>query len=308
MSDLQTTLDEFIRRLGLDDDRLDQLERRTTALDQGIRNLWTDGLGGSNACLTTLNGTITGGLAPTGSVYVPMPNTSLRVVGHTSGIDYGTYSVSTGTYSLSLILDPSDTSLDLYPFGPVSPRFNSASPLVYTQPITQCGTNAMAAVIPPAAPGYGYLIHSFSGTFACQYPVGVLDWTDSRIGSGTTTLVNFGPAGISALGSWLSACLTSNTFAAAPCVARATVPMMFSMLVDGRALVNYMAASIGGCPVAGTCPGVGIGNGSFTYAPVLITSKTCPSFDLSTKFDCTWFTNDQLLHNSASHTIRFYEP
>lgn len=310
MSDAEARIRRLGSRLRDAEGRAGSIEARAGRLAQdlaGFNQVGAD-FGGRT---TTLNGKITGGFTFTP---VPMPDCSLRVVGHATGIDYGTYAVPTGEYSLYLKVVQADTTLDLYPRGPASsPRFAGAPAFAYPKPINFQDVNAIPAIIPPAAPGYGYLTDNPSaGGFACQYPIGVLTWTESSFGTGTASVANVDAAGVG-LGAgnfveWRGTCFTVSTFAASGCPARANSPVAMSMLYSGHAKTSYRRVSSGdGCPALANCS-VTL-DGLFTAPPGDITSKTCPAVDLSTKFDCTWFTAVATgqFHNFGSRTVRFYE-
>lgn len=303
MGSFTAELRRFIERLKLMEDDSRTMKRDLIVLRQGMRDLWTE-TSGIKVSVTTLNGRIVGGLTVSNT---PMPDTSLRIEGATTGTDYGTYSVPTGIYSLDLVIDPSDTSVNLYPAGPVSPRFAGATPLAYAQSISVGSVNTMAAVTPPAAAGYGYILETVGGSFACLYPVGSLAWTDSLIGSGTAAAAGFGTGGIGAGGIWLSACQLGNSFLAGACPARIGVPLSFVMNQQAQAGIRYNTVSgVNPCPALAACPGNGFGQ-SFAFGAAIV-SKTDPSFDLATKFDCTWNISDQMWHNGIANTLRFREP
>lgn len=300
-----------IRRLA---SRLKQAEYRAgVAQDQimrtrqGIAGFFQVGAGSGPP--TTLNGRIIGGLEIT---QTPMPDTALRVEGATTLTDYGTYSVPTGIYSLAISgVDPTDTTLNLYPAGPVSPRFTGATPLAYPKAITVNSVNAISPVIPPAAPGYAYLFEATAGTAACLYPVGSLDWSDTKFGTGSSTLNFAGPYGFGPSSQWESPCFTTNSYATigpGACSAQATTPVAMLLTSNAASNILFKAISPGvnNCPAPGGCTGT-LGQ-ILPLAGGFITSMTAPSFDLTTKFDYTWFGTNQLFHNSASRTVRWYEP
>src|SRR4051812_21915816 len=113
MEAFHAELREFIRRLDIEDSKLSLMRQQTRAIREGIRNLYADGLGGSNACFTTIKGTINGCIFPA----VALAGASIRLVGHTSGTNYGTFVATNGTYEVSLILVQPET-LDAYMKGP----------------------------------------------------------------------------------------------------------------------------------------------------------------------------------------------
>src|SRR4051812_13259924 len=134
MEAFHAELREFIRRLDIEDRNLSLMRGQTRAIREGIRNLYADGLGGSNACLTTISGKVIGGdAAATG-----LASSTLQITGHVSGTNYGTFALPAGTFALSLILNAADTSLDLIATGPGT-RFTTGP--TANRSISQCGTN-----------------------------------------------------------------------------------------------------------------------------------------------------------------------
>lgn len=261
-------------------------------------------------CVTTIFGRIVGGIRNPDSI--PIPDCTLQVVGHITGTNYGTYAVPTGAYSIGILdLNPLDTSLDLYPFGPsYSPRFNAAVPLPYQRSVSAyCGNNNFLDIVPPCSPGYAYLIETFS-PFYCQYPIGDMAWDDSLLGTGTAVLQGAYFYGISANPTWLSACFTASSFATGPgggsCAARATTPI--SMRLGQGTSILYEAPTINNCPILGSCPSTP--NRAIGIPDSAITSKVDPGIDLTIKFDCTWYQSfsNELFHNFAPRTFRAWEP
>lgn len=284
MSDLQSNLAEFIRRLGVDDDRLDQLERRTTALGQGIRNLWTDGTGKGSMCVTTISGTILGGHTTT-----PLPGATIQVTGYDSGISYGTFTATDGTYSLALILDATDTALSLVVTGP-GPRFTAKAPVIVG--VTKCAVNSLSSIQAVPATGYYYL----AGANACPFPIGAtLNYDHSLHGTGTMVF--------SATPAWITPCLDVTSFAAGSCVSVNTV---FRLLFQQAMTLVFAYRTTLVCPIAAACPTGTTANGSL---PATITAKQCPS--LTDKFDITYTIaggTEPLFHGPADQTFRLYEP
>lgn len=281
--------------------RVDNLLAKLGTTEQKIQGARA----GRSVCVTTITGKIVGGLTITST---PMPDTSLQVKGGVTGLDYGTYPVTTGVYSIDLFgVDPADTSLDLYPFGPVSPRFNGATPLAFNQAVTRCTSNPMAAVIPPCAPGYAYLLESSAGTGACQYPLGALNCTDSRFGTMTSTLGGAGPYGIGSP-TWLTPCFVATSFTFGVCLSVSTAVRM-SLVSALNVDLNYQGNS-SGCPVPNTCgPPTPVFNRIVGIPGAFISSKTSqPAFDLSAKFDYSWSLTNPLFHNNLPRTVRWYEP
>src|SRR4051812_8229300 len=97
-------IDELIRRLDIEAPDLLLMRLQVRAIREGIRDLYADGLGGSNACVTTLSGKIIGGDA----AQSPLLDSQLGIVGAVTGTDYGTFLVPTGEYEIGLVLDPAD--------------------------------------------------------------------------------------------------------------------------------------------------------------------------------------------------------
>lgn len=147
MDGFQMELREFIERLKLMDYDIMSNGRRLIALRQNMRDAWATA-GGRNPCFTTISGKVCS------TVGIPIPGSTLSVVGHASGTNYGTFTLAAGTYSLNLRLDTSDTSLDLTANGPGS-RFGSA--ISFTRTVSQCSpSNAIPDITPTAASGYSY--------------------------------------------------------------------------------------------------------------------------------------------------------
>ena len=285
MDQFQTTLYEFIRRLGLDDDRLELLERRATALSEGIRNLWTDGLSSSNACLTTISGKVIG----CDAAQAPLASSQLRVVGHTTGTAYGTFSVTSGTFALALVLNPADTSLDLYATGP-GVRFAESPARI--RAITQCTTNAVAAVA--AAPATGY--HC---TSEFVYPLAdTLTLVDSVYGTRACTYV--GP-------NWLTATINEVTLGSGTCPS-ATTPLTFLVQNASSLQVSPFWKSV----TSVSCPNLA-GPSTGSGGVLILSSGTGTLPGVSAKMDLTvtWpavGSPSTHIYGGATATTRVYEP
>jgi hypothetical protein len=280
-----------IRRLSA---RLGDAERRAAAAADRTLRTRQDAAGFNqktlaDRCLTTLNGRIIGGLAS------PLPGSSLRVVGHTTGADYGTYPAPAGTYSIPLSIPATELSLDLTAYGPAGARFDPAGTTV-NRAYSRCVVNAIPALRAPAAAGYTYLLGAAPD--GCAYPIAnTLNWSDSLHGSGVATLGGFG---------WNSGCVTISSFAFATCPARATTPVFFIMRDNLTASIFYWGPfTTNSCPIDASCPTTSGFQFESPHPIAQIVARTCP--DDVAKFDCTWAANDQAFHNSAAHTIRFWE-
>lgn len=293
--------------------RIAVLERTVFPLPRRVHNLGVklgqtaqkiQGLrAGASYSSTTLNGRIIGGLTVTRT---PMPDVTLRVEGGVTAIDYGTYPVPTGIYSLTIGgIDPADTTLNLYPTGPSSPRFAGASPLAWAQAISVGNVNAAADVIPPSSPSYVYNFESSAGSAACLYPIAkALEWDDSRFGIGTATDVGVGAP------LWFSACFITSSFLNGLCAAQATTPVQMQLDQFMRTFIAFKTANpLNNCPVnLASCSGVSFDR-NVQVGGVFISAQTQPSFDLTTKFSRTWSgSTNQPFHNSAPRTQRWYEP
>lgn len=308
MSETEARIRRLHARLAQVEHRTETLAGRTGRLDQNLVGFYQVGanFGGRP---TTLEGRIVGGLTTT---LTPMPDTTLRVVGATTSTDYGTYPVPTGIYSLALGIDPTDTSVNLYPTGPVSPRFAGATPFTWTRSISVGNVNTLAAVIPSAAPGYGYMFESTMGARGCLYPVGALDWDDSRFGIGSSTTLGQDAFGFSSIAIQQSACFVTSSFAdpAGSCVARPSTAAVLQLDNFARTFIQFKTSSPGlNCPAAlASCVGF-FSDRSIQIPASFFTAFTPPSFDLATKYSLTFggLTN-QLFHNSLPRTIRWYEP
>jgi hypothetical protein len=259
---------------------------------QGIRS-------GGYGCTTTLNGMIVGGIT------TPMPNTSLRVEGQVTGIDYGTYSVPSGVYTIEIAgVHPNDSGLYLYPLGPsTSNRFIGATPFAYTQSINQCQVNAVSPIVPPCAPGFNYLFSSMAGTQAQLYPIGSMGWSDTK-------LLGSGPYGLNAGVTWRSnGCFTTNSYATGLCSAVANVPGWMEMTSNMSSLFQFKVVAVGinHCPASGTCP-ISTGVVALQIGGAFITSVTDAGEDTTSPYSVTWELTNILFHNSMPRTVMFFEP
>ena len=279
-------LDEIIRRLNIADDRVQSASRRASALNQGIRDLASDA-GGSNMCLTTIEGRIIGGdAAATG-----LAGSSVRVEGFFTGIDYGTYFTASGDYSIPLILDAAESgALKLFVTGP-GVRFATSAAHVVTA--TPCVVFSVPDIQATPATGYNYTV----GTIACQYPIKTtLQYVNSLYGAGTY------------IGFFGSGCQNVTSFAAGSCGSVATT-ISFAFQTNLTIVMGWNRVLATGCPQAQNCSTIPLGhNSSAAFGPSLITSMVCP--DNSTLFDATWTIpggSNPLFHGPSDQTHRVYE-
>jgi hypothetical protein len=160
MDPFQAELREFIRRLNINDDRINVVTRQTYALAQGINDLFADGRVNGGYCLTEIHGKIAG----CGGV-TALPNATLHLVNSSSGADYGTFPVATGNYSISIIIDPADSgAINGFAGGP-GVRWTTSTAWTLNAG-ARCGTNNQSTIAPTAATGYG----CFTG-LSCLFPV-----------------------------------------------------------------------------------------------------------------------------------------
>jgi hypothetical protein len=243
VSPFQVELGEFIRRLGVSEDRERTLRGRVVGLYQGVRELqmWKGALGaGSSPILVTITGKVIG--CATGGV--AMADSTIHIVGHQTGTDYGTWPVPTGTYTISYYRDPGDSSLDIVATH-ASARFG-------TGPVTNTSASGALANV-PLAPAAGYSCCPP----LCNYPLAnTLSVQDGRIGNDTIT---HGAGGASAIGVGFSASCWTSGVGANPIHA----------LDDGAARWGgKLGASTTGTvnfPGAATCPDLGGTKFDITY-------------------------------------------
>jgi hypothetical protein len=277
------------------DYRLRLLARRYSAVEQGIQRTFAQP---QNFCTTTITGTIYGGLESTtpGVPWVPMPNTTLKVVGYTTGNVYGIFDIPTGNYSIDLHLNPSDSSLKLWVLGPSSPRFAStygATPTITTL-VTQCASNAIPYMQPALAPNHFWFQGSAAngGQLYPIYSNGGLPYTDSRLGGGVS-----------------SVCRLVDTYAwtfnAATYTAATNVPMFFQYNSNQAHAVYKGTDQFNRQPKTGTCP-VTTQWDYVMGASSDISSVTSPAVDYSTTWQVTFACTDDMVHN-GSGSIQFYE-
>lgn len=285
MGQIETTLNEFIRRLGLNDDRLGQLERRMTAADEGVRNLWTDGLRGSNACITTFEGQIQ---SPVDST--PIPFATLRVLRFPSLLPLGTFTADAGGNYSAAVQVPSDEGVVLlYNTGP-GVRFQEST--VGSSSIgARCGTQPVNPLYAIPANGYHYASDSV-------YPLAdTMKLQDSYYGNRDIP--------------WFA----QYEWRVVPSV---TIPASGSCAAVASSLL-YRFIGIGGNPMqfsilsprnTGTgCPGVGFPQGGFPMP-----SPPTGTFQgVSTKLDLTWNVGagtplSNFLYGGGAATVRLYEP
>lgn len=285
MSPYESELRELIRRLQLNDDRLLSVNRRVVAIGQGVRDL--QAFGGSpitNIVSASLNLQVVGCLAtPT-----PLPNSTIDIVGHTTGNDYGSHTLAAGTLALTLFLDPADTSLDFYAGGP-GVRFGTA-------PVdTRALTTSLISL--SAFPASGYHCHPL-----WNYPINdSLVRVDSVYGTRTQTWAvvgsdvgHFGPP-------------TSITAAASGlCPGGSTTLTEFFGRVSTRLQYRLSSAASGTL-----CPGPGGGPTTLGAADALLTVTTAPT--ATAKLDLIWNipgtgSPANQLYGGSSATVRIFEP
>lgn len=280
--------EERIRRLMT---RLAANEHRTRVVEDRILRARQDlagfyQVGAGRGCTTTIEGKIVGG-----DNVLPLPGSTIQVTGHASAIDYGTFLSVDGTYSIAIILDASDASLDLVITGP-GPRFTAKPPV--TVSVMKCDINPLANIRAQPATGYYYL----SGPETCPYPIGeTLNYVHSLHGSGTMIFTS-SP-------SWLTPCLDVTSFAAGSCASVNTI-LRIVMLQTMNLIFGYHNTSGLPCPTAAVCPTGTTANGNLTAT---ITAKQCPS--LTDNFDITYTIaggTEPWFHGPADQTFRLFEP
>jgi hypothetical protein len=276
--------------------RLQQAENRTRSVEdqifrtrQNLAGFYQIGV--NSRCTTTITGKVVGGdAAATG-----LAGSTLHVVGHTSGEDYGTFSLPAGTYSLDLQLDPTDTSLDLTATGP-GVRFTTGSVITRSIP-SQCASNALANIQATPATGYHYL----TGSLACQYPIkNTLTAQELQI---------FGTGVINWVGSWSFLCAPVTSQPGTGCGSAVATAVVLFFADSVSPVLQYPKASLTACPVAATCPSPsGPTVGSMLGAVTLTPAITCP--DNSTLFQVV-FTGTipagNLFYPPGPITVKFFE-
>jgi hypothetical protein len=176
----ETRIQELERRYGIMGNDLRSLRQRATAVGEGIRGVWIDGLGVSPVatppCVTYYNGTLRGLLSVAG-VLQPLAGCGFQVRGHQTGNDYGTYAWPTAAFNFGIYQNTTDTSLEFAVSGP-GVRWLSPAAFV-TLPgggFCQTNTNIYTTLGPQMAAGYG-------NSGLCNFPVEAsLSLTDSRFG------------------------------------------------------------------------------------------------------------------------------
>lgn len=171
--------------------RLRRLGGRVGGLEQDVRVLRDrygkiaqdlaalgGGVGSSNTCVTTVEGRVIGCLlTPT-----PLPGSTIQIVGHTTGFDYGTYALATGEFSLGLYLMDDDGGLDISVWGPDPTRHAVGTTLDVD--FLRCDSDNLGDFQVPPASGY------HCAPYFCAWPIAdTLDVVDSRYGSDTATYV-----------------------------------------------------------------------------------------------------------------------
>ncbi|AGA28374.1 hypothetical protein [Singulisphaera acidiphila] len=267
---------------------------RVPGAEQQLAISWA--VAGRRGCTTTFTGKVVGSPALGAT---ELPGSSIRIVGRQSGLDYGTFSLPLGTYSIDLILDPADFSFDLYAIGPGT-RFNqSPAPVTQYLQTSQCRPTTFAPITCTPATGYRY----WSGP--CSFPVATtLNWTSSLHGSGTLIWQAFSDT-------WQSGGAGSfPTYAYGICPARPSIPLSFSTpgttatggLPPGCFAVSYPGDAF-------RCPNASGGIGSVeSYSRVLIASPQCA--DVATKFDMTYAIpgGTGAIFGPSNQTFRIWEP
>jgi len=258
MGETEARIRRLHARLGQAEARTESLTDRSGRLEQNLAGFFQVGadFGG---CTTTITGKIIGGDAAA----APLAGSTLTITGVGTGIAYGTFVLSSGTYSIGLSLDPADTTLALVATGPGA-RFTTGTPV--NRGVTLCATNALANV--QATPAAGY--HYFTGAAACQYPVkNTLSWTESALfGAGTLTW---------AAGAWSFLCQNHTSVPGGLCGISVTAGIYLGF--DDGVITNltYPTAGPGNnCPAASLCPSAGFAIGSWNYGFTVTRSITCP--------------------------------
>lgn len=271
--------------------RTSDLERfRVPGLEQGLSQSWGLSFG---RCLTTITGRIIGGDSPA----TPLAGATIQVTGHTSGINYGTFAATDGTYAIPLMLDPSDTSIDVVATGP-GIRFTAGSPVNRSTPTSgRCQVISLADIKATPASGYQYV---GGGLPACKLPVkSTLNYTSPTIGDGTIVM------GVPICMQW-----TSRT--TANCTTSRITALQLQFSPNSGVSFIYWATGIGlggECPVTQTCPG---GPGFFRPClPTITSSQTCPTDpDSSTGYSfliTTTIPTNHVLFAPGPFTLEFYE-
>jgi hypothetical protein len=181
----ETRIRELEKRFGAGENDIRTLRRQVTAVREGVRDYWIDG-GAPVTGFTTVAGTIYGGRL------VGFAGATVRIVGHTTGIVYGTATANgSGVYSLDLILKQPDISsgvarVDGYTDYPTGGRLDGTVQIDHVNlvPFADGATNVFdlkAGVIRGVVAATGY---TFSSTVAvvgpCDFPIATgLDTTDS---------------------------------------------------------------------------------------------------------------------------------
>lgn len=215
----ESRIRELERRYETMGDDLRTLRRQTTAVREGVRDYWIDGIGrGSTAtvpCLTRLKGQISGCLSSGATI---LPNSTLQVRGTQTLTDYGTYTLPGGDFDFNIDVEPGgDTSFD-FAIGSSGSRWAAPS---LAGPVsvgfTRCGTVNTGGRATPAS---GY---ACAGGL-CNFPLATtLSFTDSRFGSGSLTFASgtwSGSGGGSSYGLGASSGILSVTHTGSPLLNR----------------------------------------------------------------------------------------
>lgn len=283
MGSFTAELRRFIERLKIMEDDSRVMKRNLIVLRQGMRDAWTDST--RNPCLTTITGKVVG----CDTAAAPLPNSLLRIVGHTSGIAYGTFTITSGTFTLDLILADADTSLDCYATGP-GVRFAESPARV--RAVTHCASNALAAIATAPATGY----HC---TSEFVYPLAdTINIVDSVYGNWTATWSG---------GNWVTPSTNTVTLGSGTCPS-ATTPLSFILqnAATFQIFPAWKSVTSSSCPnLAGPSTGTG--------GVLNLSSGTGNGPGVSTKMDytVTWpavGSPSTHIYGGGTATTRAYEP
>jgi len=243
--DLERALIQLHSRVGV-------LERhRVAGVEQGLAALWSLQLGG--VCVTTLQGRARGGTGV-------LPGATVKLVGSTTGIDYGTFTADgSGLWTAALELNSADATLDAF-VGGFSPRLDDT--FANTVNFTPCDVNdwsTEASLDLQARPASGYAY------WRCNLPIaGALTVVDSVQGTGTTT---------EAGGTW-QACLSFTSQATGSCPTAVATVLKHFIFATGATQFGTFVTLSGGCPVATSNCSLA---GSAFVSATTPTSLTCPT-------------------------------
>jgi hypothetical protein len=277
--------------------RIQQAEYRAATVQDKILRTRQDIAGfyqtNFNQCMTTFEGSVVG--AP--GVSLPIPNSTVQIIGHVTGTDYGTFPATDGTYSIGIPLSVSDTSVDIVVTGP-GVRF-TASSATNVAGITRCGTKTVGSIT--AAPSSGYIYLSNSAVRGCNFPVNrTLKVTEPvHVGTGVT-IANW-PGG-----NFVCSQQTSNVTTA--CTTAITTAFYARFDITNFPSLLYPSIVSGGCPDPKAC-----GAAAFAFSNALplggTVTKTCP--DETTKFSMTYAVTvpaNHLWYPAGPLSITYEEP